>query len=198
MKNFTIRWNFVILVKMPIYWINKSLPFLFSRPTSRKFLYLHWRGLLGGAPGPRSNKSPAPTQSSTQNKNWFGHSGSMVSKGDQENGRVTSWSNEMSILLFLDYSEFRRDSDPDVIFLKLKKFIDFQEYIPRPVLSYISWQFIWPDVTKCTTLAVTIARICQIITHKYWAMHKMTNNQRKFRNHMFAARINLSLNICLK
>ena len=53
----------------------------------------------------------------------------MVSKGDQENGRVTSWSNEMSILLFLDYSEFRRDSDPDVIFLKLKKFIDFQENI---------------------------------------------------------------------
>ena len=39
----------------------------------------------------------------------------MVSKGDQENGRVTSWSNEMSILLFLDYSEFRRDSGPDIL-----------------------------------------------------------------------------------
>ena len=47
----------------------------------------------------------------------------------KENGRVTSWSNEMSILLFLDYSEFRRDSGPDVMFLKLKKFIDFQENI---------------------------------------------------------------------
>ena len=57
------------------------------------------------------------------------------SKGDQENGRVTSWSNEMSILLFLDYSEFRRDSGPDVMFLKVKKFIDFQENISH-VLFY--------------------------------------------------------------
>ena len=152
MKNFTNRWNFVILVKMPMYWINKSPPFLFSRPTSRKFLYLHWRGLLGAAPGPRSNISPAPTQRSIQNKNCFGLSGIMVSKGDQENGRVTSWSNEMSILLFLDYSEFRRDSGPDVMFLKLKKFIDFQENISHVLFCPIFRDNLYDQMSQSAPL----------------------------------------------
>ena len=89
------------------------------------------------------------------------------------------WSRGKYILLFLDYFEFHTDTNPEAI---------NQNYTACNSLQYISFVCLFVQLVlfcvticmtrcqKCTRLALTTSRICQIITSKFCTMHQISNH----------------------
>ena len=134
--------------------------------TWRKFLCLHWKAPLGEELGPRSNISPAHTLAEVKDKRklrilWF---------GQEENTSYFS-----SITLSSTQTRTLRQSIKTILLvIHYNIFLLFVCLFVQLVLFCVT--ICMTRCQKCTRLALTTSRICQIITSKFCTMHQISNH----------------------